>query len=210
MKRGRVRTWRKSTSHPAPVFSSALISGNLNTSSMWASLIRGHMIQLEEFLFDRMTVRRWCVAVVVGATCSGIGGYFTGRAVLKAEIRSQLSEAATAISDGLSRSTAEWKERNRKWSEDINRRTEEIDARLNEQSAQMKERRVRDQETDGYRELVDGFRSLKNDPKYRDVHFIAGHTGDLPAGIVDVMTGHSGLTSRQREMMLNAFHEVFD
>ncbi len=45
------------------------------------------MTRIEGMLLERMTVRRWCVAVAGVALLFGAGGYFAGREHVKAELR---------------------------------------------------------------------------------------------------------------------------
>jgi len=85
------------------------------------------MTRFEEVLLERMTVRRWCVAVAAVAIGFGAAGYVGGREHVKHQIRVGVREAV-----------AEVEAAGRKLSDDINRKQRAIDEQLKRKLAEQK------------------------------------------------------------------------
>ena len=55
------------------------------------------MTRLEEVLLERMTVRRWCAAVAIGAMLFGSVGYQASRHQVTNEFGASVSETTTTL-----------------------------------------------------------------------------------------------------------------
>ncbi len=57
------------------------------------------MNRLEEVLLEQMTVRRWCVAVAIGAMLFGSVGYYAGRQEVTNEVGAAVAETTTKLNE---------------------------------------------------------------------------------------------------------------